>query len=145
MSKDLFMLMREQEVATDNFLPTKKEIKLTSAKFAEELVNSGDYDLEQIYSQALRLKESLTIVEAHLKKNLPQENFEAFGLKGTYRSGGNTLNYADDAIYVELKKDLDDRVELLKLAQKQVMFDAYGNEVPRVSVTPRKASLAISF
>ena len=66
-------------------------------------------------------------------------------MKGTYRSGGNTLNYADDAIYVELKKDLDDRVELLKLAQKQVMFDAYGNEVPRVSSTPRKASLAISF
>lgn len=145
MSKDLIMLMREEEVTTSNFLPTKKELKLQSLNFAEQLVDSGDYELKEIYSQALRLKESLTVVESYLKKALPEEDFEAYGLKGNYRSGGNTLNYAEDDVYCELKADLDARVELLKLAQKQVVLDTYGNEVPKVSTTPRKSSLAISY
>jgi hypothetical protein len=145
MNNDLIMLMREEEVTTSNFLPTKKELKLLSLNFAEQLVDSGDYELTEIYSQALRLKESLTVVESYLKKALPEEDFEAYGLKGNYRSGGNTLNYKEDEVYCELKADLDARVELLKLAQKQVVLDTYGNEVPKVSTTPRKSSLAISF
>jgi len=145
MNNDLIMLMREEEVTTSNFLPTKKELKLQSLNFAEQLVDSGDYELKEIYSQALRLKESLTVVESYLKKALPEEDFEAYGLKGNYRSGGNTLNYKEDEVYCELKNDLDERVELLKLAQKQVVLDTYGNEVPKVSTTPRKSSLAISY
>mgnify|MGYP000949064025 CR=1 FL=1 len=145
MSKDLFMLMREQEIQTSNFLPNKKEIQFSAKTFITDILEAGETDKYELLAQAKRMGEALDIINTELLKVLPQENFEAFGLKGTYRSGGNTLNYADDAIYVELKKDLDDRVELLKLAQKQVMFDAYGNEVPRVSSTPRKASLAISF
>lgn len=145
MNNDLIMLMREEEVTTSNFLPTKKELKLQSLNFAEQLVDSGDYELKEIYSQALRLKESLTVVESYLKKALPEEDFEAYGLKGNYRSGGNTLNYAEDEVYCELKADLDARVELLKLAQRQAVLDTYGNEVPKVSTTPRKSSLAISY
>jgi hypothetical protein len=145
MNSDLITLMREEEVTTSNFLPTKKELKLSSLNFAEQLVDSGDYELTEIYSQALRLKESLTVVESYLKKALPEEDFEAYGLKGIYRSGGDTLNYKEDEVYCELKADLDARVELLKLAQKQVVLDTYGNEVPKVSTTPRKSSLAISF
>jgi hypothetical protein len=145
MNNDLIMLMREEEVTTSNFLPTKKELKLQSLNFAEQLVDSGDYELKEIYSQALRLKESLTVVESYLKKALPEEDFEAYGLKGNYRSGGNTLNYTEDEVYCELKADLDARVELLKLAQRQVVLDTYGNEVPKVSTTPRKSSLAISY
>ena len=145
MNNDLIMLMREEEVTTSNFLPTKKELKLQSLNFAEQLVDSGDYELKEIYSQALRLKESLTVVESYLKKALPEEDFEAYGLKGNYRSGGNTLNYSEDEVYCELKSDLDARVELLKLAQRQVVLDTYGNEVLKVSTTPRKSSLAISY
>lgn len=145
MSKDLFMLMREQEVATSNFLPTKKELQLSSKQFAEKILEDGNHDIKEVYSQALRLKETLSIIEETLKKSLPEENFEGFGLKGTYRSGGDSLNYSEDPIYNVLKNDLDNRVELLKLAQKQEVLDMYGNEVPKVSTTPRKASLAISF
>lgn len=145
MSKDLFMMMREQEVATSNFLPTKKELAKSSKYFAEQLIDSGNYSTEEIYAQALRLKEAVSVIEETLKGKLPQENFEAFGIKGTYRSGGDTLNYSEDEVWSVLKKDLDDRTELLKLAQKQDVIDAYGNEVPKVSTTPRKSSLAISF
>ena len=145
MSKDLFFMMREQEVQTSNFLPTKKEIQLSSQKFISEILDAGEIDKFELLAQAKRMGEALDIINAELLKVLPQENFEAYGLKGTFRSGGDTINYAEDRIYATIKKELDDRAELLKLALKQDMFDAYGNEVPKVSTTPRKSSLAISF
>lgn len=147
MSKDLFLMMREEEVATSNFLPTKKELQKSSKEFAAKIVESGEYNIEETYAQALRLKEAITVIEGVLKTNLNQENFEAFGLKGTYRSGGDTINYKDDEVYVSLKKDLDDRVELLKTALKTdaEFYDSEGVLIPKVSTTPRKSSLAISF
>ena len=143
MSKDLFIMMREEEISTSNFLPTKKEIQLSSKKFAEKLIANGN--LEELFAQALRLSESLNIITEVLKKSLPNENFEAFGLKGTFRSGGDSINYSEDEIYAALKVDIDNRVELLKLALKQPVIDGYLNYVPKVSTTPRKSSLAISF
>jgi hypothetical protein len=145
MSKDLFMLMREQEIQTSNFLPTKKEIQFSSKKFITEILDAGEVDKYELIAQAKRMGEALDIINAELLKVLPQENFEAFGLKGTFRNGGDTINYSDDAIYTQLKADLDARAELLKLALKQDVIDAYGNDVPKVSTTPRKSSLSISF
>lgn len=145
MSKDLFLMMREEEVATSNFLPTKKELKTSSFNFCKKIIESGEHNMHDVYAQALRMKEAFSVIETELKKQIPQENFEAFGLKGTYRGGGITINYDEDEVYNELKKDLDSRVELLKLAQKQEVLDTGGNDVPKVSITPRKSSLAISF
>lgn len=147
MSKDLFLMMREQEVSTSNFLPTKKELKTSSEKFAKDIVDSGNYNLQEVYAQALRLKESLTTIEGVLKKELAEENFEAFGLKGTFRSGGDTKNYAEDDKYSDLQKQIKHRKELLDLALKSDIdiYDEDGVEVPKVSTTPRKSSLAISF
>jgi hypothetical protein len=145
MSKDLFMMMREQEIQTSNFLPNKKEIQFSAKTFITNVLESGETDKYELLAQAKRMGEALDIINAELLKVLPQENFEAFGLKGTFRSGGDTINYAEDEIYATIKKDLDARTEQLKLAQKQDTFDAYGNQVPKVSTTPRKSSLAISF
>lgn len=144
-SKDLFLMMREEEVATNNFLPTKKELQLSAKEFANKIVESGEFNMQEAYAQSLRLKEAVSIIEGVFKSELPQEKFEAFGLTGTYRSGGDTINYKEDEVWQELKADLDARVELLKLAQKQEVLDTGGQEVPRVSTTPRKSSLAISF
>jgi hypothetical protein len=145
MKKDLFLLMSEQEINTINFLPTKKEITKSSKEFAEKLIEDGSHNPQELFAQALRLSESLNVISDALKKYLPEENFEAFGLKGTYRNGGDSINYKEDAIYCALKEDLDNRAELLKTAQKQAIIDASGNDVPKVSTTPRKSSLAISF
>ena len=145
MSKDLFQLMREQEVQTQNFLPNKKEIQFSAKTFITNVLDAGETDKFELLAQAKRMGEALDVINAELIKVLPQENFEAFGLKGTFRSGGDTINYSDDAIYTQLKADLDARAELLKLALKQPVIDAYGNDVPRVSTTPRKSSLAISW
>ena len=145
MSKDLFMMMREQEIQTSNFLPNKKEIQFSAKTFITNILEAGETDKYELLAQAKRMGEALEIINTELLKVLPQENFEAFGLKGTFRSGGDTINYAEDEIYSTIKKDLDARTEQLKLAQKQDTFDAYGNQVPKVSTTPRKSSLAISW
>jgi len=144
-SKDLFLMMREQEIQTSNFLPNKKEIQFSSKKFITEILDAGETDKFELLAQAKRMQEALDIINSELMKVIPQENFEAFGLKGTFRSGGDTVNYSDDEIYNELKRCLDERAEQLKMALKQDTFDAYGNQVPKVSTTPRRSSLAITF
>lgn len=144
-NSNLFLMLQEQEIKSNNFLPNKKEIQFSANQFVENLLEAGKVDKTELFVQALRLSEALEVVKDKLKNSLPQENFEAFGVKGTYRSGGDSINYSEDEIYSTIKKDLDARTEQLKMAQKQETFDAYGNQVPKVSTTPRKASLAISF
>lgn len=145
MSKDLFQLMREQEIQTNNFLPNKKEIQFSAKNFISEILEAGEKDKYELLAQAKRMGEALDIINAELLKVLPQENFEAYGLKGTFRNGGDTINYSEDEIYCDLKKGLDERADLLKLAQKQEVADLYGNIVPKVSTTQRKSSLSIAF
>ena len=142
---DLIKLMQKEAVSSE--LPTKKELVRKGKEFAWRLTDSGEYNLQEVYANALRLKESINTVEAELKKILPQEDFEAFGVKCSYRQGGNTINYKGDPIYQVMLEDLEQRKELLKLAlkSKDPIFDAYGNEVPKVSTSPRKSSLAMSF
>ena len=117
------------------------------AEFVTKIIDNGEINLQETYAQALRLKEAISVVESELKSNLLQENFEAFGLKGTFKNGGNTINYSEDEVYAEIKKKLDDRVELLKtdLKTDAEFYDSDGVLVPKVSTTPRKSSLAISF
>ena len=145
MSKGLFELMRMQEIQTSNFLPNKKEIQFSSKQFITDVLDKGETDKYELLAQAKRMQEALDVINTELLKVLPQENFEAFGLKGTFRNGGETINYSEDEIYCELKRCLDERADLLKLAQKQEVADLYGNIVPKVSTTPRKSSLSISF
>jgi len=147
MSKDLFQLMREKEIVTSNFLPTKKEIKTNGSKLAKDILDSGNFNLQEIYGQTIRLKDAINEIETVLKKNLPEENFEAFGIIGTFRNGGDSKNYEDDSVYAELKKQLADRKELLDTALKTDVefYDSDGVEVPKVSTKARKSSLAISY
>jgi hypothetical protein len=144
-SSNLFLMLQEQEVRSKNFLPNKKEVQFSAKQFVEKTLENGEVDKVEMFTQALRLCEALEVVRDKLKDSLPMENFEAFGVKGAYRSGGYNINYSEDEIYATLKKELDERAEQLKMAQKQPTFDAYGNKVPKVSKTPRKSSLAIIF
>ena len=147
MSKDLFQLMREEEVSTSNFLPTKKELVQSSKDFAYKLLDTGDITIQETYAEALRLKTAFTEIEGVLKNALGEENFEAFGITGTFRNGGDSKNYEDDLVYAELKKQLADRKELLDTALKTDVefYDSDGVEVPKVSIKARKSSLAISY
>ena len=146
-NSNLFLMLQEQSVETNNFLPSKKEIQLSAKSFVSNLLDAGQTDKMELYAQAVRINEALQIVTDELKNSIPQENFEAFGIKGTYRSGGETLNYKEDYVYAELEQKLKERAELIKVAtkSKDTIYDSEGVEVTKVSSTQRKSSLAISF
>ena len=146
-SKNLFLMLQEQSVETNNFLPTKKEIQLSAKSFVSNLLDAGTTDKMELYAQAVRINEALQIVTDELKNSIPQENFECFGIKGTYRIGGESLNYKEDLVYAELEAKLKERAELIKVAtkSKDTIYDSEGIEVTKVSSTQRKSSLAISF
>jgi hypothetical protein len=147
MSKDLFQLMREQEIQTSNFLPNKLEIQLSAKTFIKEVLDAGEIDKFELLAQAKRMGEALEVINAELIKVIPQENFEGYGLKGTFRSGGETINYKDCEVWNDINRELKEREDLLKLALKShnEIYDEAGVQVPKVSTTPRKSSLAISF
>ena len=117
-SKHLFELMAQQEIETQNFVPTKKEVHQSAKEFATQLIDAGEVDKFELFAQAVRMSEALNVITEQLKSSLPNENFEAYGLKGTYRNGGSTPNYADDEKWQQLKQALTDREMLLKVAQK---------------------------
>ena len=146
-SADLFLMLREQEVSTEGVLPTKKEIQKSSVDFVQQILDEGNHNPQQLLAQAIRLKEALVTIESKIRDSMPEENFEAFGLKGTYVNGGNTPQYEEDEVYASIKKELKEREDLLKLALKQSdkLYDAEGVEVPKVSVKTRKSSLTIKF
>ena len=146
-SKDLFLMMRESEIQTSNFLPTKKEVVASSEKFAKDLINAGEVDKVELFAQAIRMSEALSVITDELKKSLPEENFEAFGLKGTFRNGGSTPNYSEDELWSKLKEKLTDREMLLKVAMKskETIYDSEGVEVPKVSENIKKSSLSITY
>ncbi len=147
MSKDLFQLMREQEVQTQNFLPNKREIQFSATKFINDVIDGGEVDKYELLAQAKRMQEALDVITAKILEVVPQENFEAFGLKGTFRNGGETINYKDDFKWSEIKEKLSEREMLLKVALKSnsSIYDDDGVEVTRVSTSPRKDTLAISW
>jgi len=147
MSKDLFQMMREQEVQTQNFLPNKKEIQFSATKFITDVIDGGEVDKYELLAQAKRMQEALDVITAKILEVVPQENFEAFGLKGTFRNGGETINYKDDFKWSEIKEKLSEREMLLKVALKSnsSIYDDDGVEVTRVSTSPRKDTLAISW
>lgn len=146
-SKDLFLMMREEEVATSNFLPSKKELELSSKNFANKILESGEIDKFEAFAQAERLTTSISNVRDVLKASLPREKQSAFGIEITPVNGRQMIQFADDPIYAELQKQLKDREELLKTALKTdaPFYDADGIEVPKVSVKYASDSLTVKY
>ena len=96
--------MRQQEIETSNFLPNKKEVQFSANTFITKVIDSGEVDKYELLAQAKRMQEALDVITAKILDVVPQENFEAFGLKGTFRNGGETINYKDDFKWSEIKE-----------------------------------------
>jgi hypothetical protein len=124
---------------------TKKEAQKVGIKLVTDLLDNGNVDKMEFIANLARLSEVVTTAMTEARKHIAEEKQTVMGVEFTPVNGGNTINYSEDPIYQQLKADLDARAELLKLAQKQSIIDAYGNDVPRVSTTPRKSSITIKF
>lgn len=146
-SSELFLQMRAEEMVTmyDSTF-TKKEATETGKKLVTDALENGTVGKHELMATIVRLKAVIDSAETELRAALPHEKVQLQGVEFSPVDGGNTLNLTDDPVYCQIKKDLDDRTELLKLAQKQdLVLDAGGCEVPRVGTTPRKSSITIKF
>lgn len=149
MSKQLFEMMRAQEMATlyDSTF-TKKEATATGVNLVKNMLESGEVDKMQFGANLARLAEVINSALSTFRESIiDTEKVTVLGVEFNPVNGGETLNYVDDEVYATLKNDLKSREEMLKLAykSKDEFFDAYGNPVPKVSSTPRKSSITIKF
>ena len=76
MSKQLFELMREREIQTSNFLPTKKEIENSGRLFAKQILSHGEIDKYELFSQAERLATVTANIRDEIKSHLPKEKLK---------------------------------------------------------------------
>jgi hypothetical protein len=147
MSKDLYFQFKAEQIET-MYAPTftKKEAVLTGKRMVDDLLEKGEVDPLQVWTNICRLKEVVNSADAAFRDKIDIfEKTDKNGVEFNYTNGGATVNYSEDEIYNQLKADLEARVELLKLAQKQTIIDAYGNDVPKVGTTPRKSSITVKF
>lgn len=144
-SSEMFLQMRADEIVQmyDSTF-TKKEAIKTGTDLALNVFENGEVSPAEVLANLSRLKWVIDAAETTMRSKLEIYDKQIIlGLEFNYVNGGNTINYADDEVYSTIKADLDARTEQLKMAQKQDTFDAYGNQVPKVSTTPRKSSITI--
>ena len=147
MSKLQFFEMRaEQMSALYDSTFTKKDAIKTGEALIENALEAGEVDVMQLGANLVRLEQVVSSAMAKFRSHIvDKEKQVVLGVEFSPVNGGNTINYSDDEIWQTIKSDLDARTEQLKMAQKQPTFDAYGNEVPKVSTSPRKSSITIKF
>ena len=143
MSKNLYELMQMQEIAES--YPTKKQVQANAIEFANHLINNGEHEKLEMFSQAVRIKETINTIYDTIKDSIPTEKQNAYGIEINPVNGRQMIQFAEDEIWQKLNADLKAREELLKLALKQDVIDAYGNDVPKVSVKYASDSLNIKY
>ena len=147
MSKNLYELMQMQEIATSNFLPSKKELELSSKTFAKNLIDAGEINKVEAFAQAERLTTAISNVRDELKASLPREKQTAFGIEINPVNGRQMIQFAEDELWSDLNRKLKEREEVLKIALKQteLLYDSDGCEIPKVSVKYSADSLTIKY
>jgi hypothetical protein len=149
MSKQLFELMRAEEMATlyDSTF-TKKEATTTGVNLVNNVRESGEVDYMHFGANLARLNEVISSALSTFRESIiDTEKVKALGVEFSPVNGGETLNYKDDPIYADIQKELKEREEILKLAykSKNEIYDEMGVQVPKVSSISRKSSITIKF
>jgi hypothetical protein len=146
MSKQLFELMREQEVA--NLYPanfTKKEAITTGKNLAKNIIDSGNVSKHTALANLIRLNDVVNNAVNILKDTLKDVKVTEMGCEFIPTNGRKMVQYLEDPIWCELQEAVKQREKLLNLAQTQETADLYGNLVPKVSVKYASDSLTIKY
>jgi len=125
---------------------TKKEAIQTGAQLVNNVYDNGEVAPERVMANLSRLKWVIDSADSEFRKRLEiYDKKMVMGLEFNYVNGGDTANYSDDIVWLELKSQLAHRESLLKVALKsdQELYDENGVQVPKVSTTPRKSSITI--
>lgn len=140
-------MMREQEVAHITDFPTKKQLEQNAKDFANNLIDSGEFDKFEAFAQAERITLAVSTVRDELKAALPREKDVRFGMELVPVNGRQMIQYADDPVYADILAKLKAREELLKVALKtdEPFYDSEGTEVPKVGVKYAADSLQVKY
>jgi hypothetical protein len=149
MSKDKFLEMRMEEVAVmyDHTF-TKKEAILTGKRMVDDLLEAGEVEPLKVWTNICRLKEVINSADARFRDKIEIIEKESInGVEFSAVQGGETINYKDDEIYMDIFNELKEREELLKIAfkSKNEIYDQNGVLVTKCSSTPRKSSITCKF
>jgi hypothetical protein len=140
-------------------IPKADICKAEIAQIAQQLtdrINDGEVNPVEAH---IKLKAIVKALEATIKateQTVADEaskhgkTFRAFGAEITLKEGSLTPNYEEDEVYADIKAQLKDREEILKLAFRQAgktaIFDKRtGEQVPVCTAKATKASIAVSF
>ena len=147
-----FMLMRMEEESGQMYVPSmpKKEIVSKAKDDVNRMVDSGEVDIAEAVVDATRLSEYLKVFVSELRNHVDDkyDKYECKGVKLSFKGTGDRLDYEQDEKYAEIKAQLKEREELLKLAykSKDMIFDSEGIEVIKVGVkSASKQTLNINF
>ena len=147
-----FMLMRMEEESGQMYVPSmpKKEIVSKAKDDVKAMVDSGEVDIAEAVVDATRLSEYLKVFVSELRNHVDDkyDKYECKGVKLSFKGTGDRLDYEQDEKYADIKSQLKEREELLKLAykSKDMIFDSEGVEVIKVGVkSASKQTLNINF
>jgi predicted DNA-binding protein YlxM (UPF0122 family) len=145
MSKNLYELMSMQQIAES--YPTKKQVQANAVEFANRLINNGEHEKLEMFSQAVRIKETINTIYDAIKDSIPAEKQIAFGIEINPVNGRQMIQFAEDELWADLNRKLKEREEVLKIALKQTepLYDSDGCEIPKVSVKYSADSLTIKY
>ena len=146
-SKDMFFDIRSEEM---QYAPdfTKKQAEQTGIALIDRMFADGNQTPVQFYSNIARLKAVIDAADRAFRDRLTLNAVDSYnGVTFTPKNGAESLNYNEDDICVLLENKLKQRQELLKVASKtdDIIFDAQGCEVPKVSKKFNKPSIVITF
>ena len=135
---------------------SKSDIAAASNKVINAVLD-GEVDPIEVYVRvkavATACKQVLDNIETEVideSYKYAGKSFDKLGATLTRKEGSLLLDYEEDAVYADIKKQLKAREEQLKTAyQMNRKGDVYiagdGEQVPIVPPKPTKSSLAVSF
>lgn len=127
---------------------TKKDAEQAGANLVDQIIEEGEVDEYKVWANIVRLKEVASSADAAFRTRLnPSVEQSSMGVSFTPKNGAKKLNYGEDLVYAELATKLKERAELLKVAHnsKDVIFDADGMEVTKVTSYFDKSSITVKF
>jgi hypothetical protein len=140
-------------------IPKSDISKAEIAQIAQQLtdrINEGEVNPVEAHIKLKAIVKALEVTIKATEQTVADEaakygkTFQAFGAEITLKEGSLTPNYEEDAVYADIKAQLKEREEILKLAFRQagktaIYDESTGEQIPVCSAKGTKPSIAVSF
>lgn len=127
---------------------SKADLGKTAVRDITNFLNEGLEDASVLYAKVLKAQEYLSAAKEELKDVVEMEvtqemlplsqEVERYGVALSLSNTGERLNYDEDPVYVELKRKVKERAEILKMVRRGTPYvdPETGEFAPEVSAKP---------